>query len=312
MIEIILSLLLIAAGAAFLAKGSGWLVNGAAGLALRLGLSTLVVGITVVGFGTSTPELVTSLIGGSTIAIGNVAGSNLLNLGFVLGITALIAPIACKRRFMRFEVPLMVLLGPGMLAATWSGLVTRLEGILLVLVLFLFLWMSLKRGRVERTDEEKLEIAETGRSIVAYAGLVLLGLLVLLVGGKLLVEGAIRLAVLAGITERIIALTIVAGGTSLPELATCVAAARRGHGDMAIGNLVGSNIFNILAILGIVAIVTPIAVPNGSNSFDIPAMIAMQVIAYIVMRWQMNLSRLDGLMLLLCYLAYVVTLFVMK
>lgn len=314
MTELFVALVSITIGAALLAYTADVLVKGASALALRMGVSNLVIGLTVVALGTSLPELVTSLQGGATIALGNVAGSNLVNLGLILGLTALICPLRCESSFLRFEMPLMVLLGPVFLLVCWSGVVTLLEGALLLGGLFAYLGISMKRGALDEADaliaETKEAITSGGLSNKWIFIYIVGGLAGLVAGGRLLVDGAIELAQYAGISERVIALTIVAGGTSLPELATSVAAARRGYADMALGNLVGSNIFNILGIIGAAAlIIGPMTVPGGFNNFDIPAVILVQALCIPIMITRMKVSRIEGAVLLAFYVVYTVMLF---
>lgn len=312
--ELLLAIVYIAIGAALLGTMADILVKGASALAIRLGLSNLVIGLTVVALGTSLPEFVTSIQGGATIALGNVAGSNIVNLGLILGLTALLCPLACESKFLRFEMPLMVLTGPLFLLACWGGVVTRLEGVLLLAGLVAYLWISVKRGSLDEADaliSEAKEALESGALSTTRIILYIVGGLVgLVAGGRLLVDGAIELAEFAGISERVIALTIVAGGTSLPELATCVAAARRGYADMALGNLVGSNIFNILGIIGAAAIIIgPMAVPDGFKNFDVPAVILIQALCIPIMITRMKVSRIEGGVLLAFYVVYTVLLF---
>jgi cation:H+ antiporter len=310
---LLLPLVFVIIGLVLLVKGADWLVSGASALAFRLGVSALVIGLTVVGFGTSSPELVTSLLGGSTIAVGNVVGSNLMNLGLILGLTAMISPLRCQSSFLRFEMPLMALLGPVFwyLAGT-DGMFTRLEGITLFAGLLAFLVVSFKRGK----SGEDIEVAREAEELVSHplsAGkavlFVLVGLAALIVGGELLVRGARTVAELMGVPERIIALTLIAGGTSLPELATCIVAARKGEGDIALGNIVGSNIFNILGVLGVVAAVNPITVPEGSLGIEVPAMVGIQFLCIPIMLTAKRITRGEGGLLFACYAAYTVVLF---
>lgn len=303
-------------GAALLAKSADYLVRGASVLAFRVGVTPLVIGLTVVAFGTSLPELATSLQGGSTIAIGNTAGSNMMNLGLILGLTALFYPLCCQSQFLRFELPVMVAAGFLFFAVTLDNTVTRVEGIFFVLALMGYVVFSVKRGRevapaeVLAGAEEYLPKAEVPLWRAWFS--ILGGLIGLTFGGRFLVYGAVNLAEMAGISERIIALTIVAGGTSLPELATCLVAARRGEPDIALGNIVGSNIFNIFGIIGVCATVGPIAVPAGSNHFDIPAVIILQVLCIPVMLSRKRIGRIEGGIFLFLYLLYLTGLFVMK
>lgn len=306
------SLLLVVAGLVVLNYGAEGLVRGASQLARRFGVSPLVIGLTVVAFGTSSPELVTSLIGGSTIAVGNVVGSNLFNIGLILGLTALVMPLACQGQFLRFEMPLMVALGPVLWLAAANDLIGRVEGALLLAGLIAFVVVSFRRSTLEPAAVQ-LEMDEAVPRASTRLGVSLLlvgaGLAGLIVGADVFLRGAKAIAELIGVPDRIIALTLVAGGTSIPELATSIVAARKGEGDIALGNLVGSNIFNILGIVGIVALVRPIVVPAGSLGFDIPAMILVQALCVPIMLTAWRVSRAEGAILLVSYAAYVLLLF---
>jgi cation:H+ antiporter len=313
---IFLALLALAAGALLLTKAADWLVTGASALALTFGVTPLVIGLTVVALGTSMPELSTSLQGGSTIAIGNAVGSNLMNIGLILGLTAMVAPVFAHSKFLRFELPIMVAAGPAMLWFTWDGAVSRIEGAILLAGLCAFLIGSVVRGRQDAPREILAEAEEFIPKVPmkksVAVGLVLIGLIGLVIGGRVLVWGAIHLATIAGISDRIIALTIVAGGTSLPELATCLVAAKKGEPDIALGNVVGSNIFNILGIVGACAVVSPLTVPDGSNTFDIPAVIILQALCVPIMLSGRRIGYREGTVLLAYYAIYIIALFIRK
>ncbi|WP_322888847.1 MULTISPECIES: calcium/sodium antiporter [unclassified Yoonia] len=283
--------------------GGDWLVKGASGLALRFGVAPMIVGATVVGFGTSTPELLVSLnaaLGGQPgIAIGNVIGSNIANILLVLGIAAVIGPLVLRFEDVRKDLLWMtgaVLILP---YAFWSGEVSLTEGLVLVSALAVYLYISLKgsRGEVEEID------APT--SLWLNIGLTLLGLAAVLAGAHYLVQSASIIAREFGISEAMIGLSIVAIGTSLPELATTVMAAIRGERDIALGNIVGSNIFNILAILGITAVVTPIPVDPRFLSVDTPVVIGITLLLLALVYFVGRMNRLVGGGMLVAYVAYI-------
>lgn len=307
----ILSIVFLAAGSALLAYSADTLVKGSSALAYRLGVTRIVIGLTVVAFGTSAPELATSLIGGSTIAVGNVAGSNLMNIGLILGLTALFYPLPCKGNFLKFELPLMVALGPVFYLVCWNHSVNRLEGALLLVALAAFIVLAIYRGRISEAEVAEVYQSEIEENLPINKSIfyTILGIGGLLIGGKLLVDGAIDIAELLGVPERVIALTIVAGGTSLPELAASIAAARANKGDIALGNVIGSNIFNILAILGVASMVSPIELPGGSLEFDIPAVIVVQALCLPIMLTAFKIARWEGGLLLLSYFLYLGLLF---
>ena len=298
--------ILIAAGFALLLVGGDVLVRGAVGIARRAGLPPLVIGLTLVGFGTSTPELLTSvnaaLAGSPGIAVGNVVGSNVANILLILGVAAMVGPIAVFRTEFRRDAATLVLatlLASGLMA---TGALGRGAGALLLAGLCAFLVVTLRSGGGVAEADEEPEGAPSGaaRSWLAFAG----GLAGVVVGADLLVSGATELARGLGVSDAVIGLTIVAIGTSLPELVTSVVAARRGQAGVALGNVLGSNVFNLLGILGATALIAPIPVPREILSFDIWVMGAATaaLLAVAVTGWRV--SRVEGAALLLAYAAY--------
>jgi len=297
-------------GLLLLTAGAEGLIRGASSLARRLGLSPLVIGLTVVAFGTSTPELIVSLqaaLGGNgDIAIGNVVGSNIGNIALILGGAACITPLRVQAQIIRTDVPIMIgisLLLGGLLI---DGRVGRIDGILLTLGIVAYtvatVWLA-------RRESAPAVAAEFDAGVPAQRALWLdllftVGGLGLLMGGaQLLVSGAVSIAEQFGVSQTVIGLTIVGIGTSLPELATSVAAAARGEGDIAIGNVVGSNIFNILGILGVTALIQPLS-GGGLSPVDLAVMIGLAVIMLPVMRTEYTLSRVEGAVLLAIYGSY--------
>lgn len=309
--------LFLLAGGTLLYLGAEWLVSGGAGLARRLGVPQLMVGLTVVAYGTSAPELIVGIQAGLTghgdLALGNVVGSNIANLGLILGGTALLHPARVNQSLARGAVP--VLLGSTALMALFlaDGVLARWEsGVLVALSILYTLWM-VRRSRRENGVAERLAVAEEaavtagaspGGSLGRLLVLVLVGLGMLVLGGHLLVEGASRLAMALGMSERLVGLTIVAVGTSVPELATSVVAALRGHTDMAVGNVVGSNIFNALFCLGTAGLTGSIAAQPLLATADFPVLFLITALSIVMLRTARTVNRWEGGVLLACYAGY--------
>ena len=305
------------AGLLLLVAGAEVLVRGAAKLAAQFGIPPLIIGLTVVAFGTSAPETAVSVQaavnGSGDLAIGNVLGSNIANVLLILGTTALIAPLVVSRQLIRLDVPIMIGASLLVLALAWDGQLGRLDGALLfagVLAYTAFLIVSSRKEQGGADDEFAKEFG-LHEAPKPHAGLINLGLLlvglVLLVGGSnLLVEGAVGLARALGLSELVIGLTVVAVGTSLPELATSVMAVLKGERDIAVGNIVGSNIFNLLCVLGLASLVSPlpITVPANALAFDFPVMIAVSIACLPIFFSGYRINRWEGLLFLAYYAAY--------
>jgi cation:H+ antiporter len=309
----------LSAGLALLLVCGDLFVRGAVGVAERLKVSPLVIGLTLVGFGTSLPELVASLeaarLGSPGIAIGNVVGSNIANVLLILGLSALIVPIAVGAGTFRLNGP--VLVGASLLAVLvfFLGEVGRGWGLFFVVLLLAYTLTAYWRGRRGLGDDAMNHLASEVEDLpprraplAMYLALTLLGLVGIVVGANLLVEGAVALARRVGISETVIGLTIVAVGTSLPELATSVAAALRRHGDVALGNVIGSNIFNLLGILGVTALYRPIAVPDEILHLDSWVMLAATALLILFSMTRAKIERWEGGVLLCGYLAYLAVL----
>ena len=302
---------ILALGVAILGFGADLFVRGASAIAERYGISQFVIGLVVVGFGTSTPELAVNLTAATTgstdIAVGNVVGSNIANVALILGLAALVAPLAVQLRMVRVELPLMI----GVCALLWllalGGIIGRLEGFVLLVGFVAFMFYLLRSSRAE-SDVVKSEFegnVSPTRSTAATAGFLVVGLAMLIGGGWLCVDAAVDLARGLGMSELVIGLTIVAVGTSLPELASSVAAARRGNADIAIGNVIGSNIYNIMVVLGLTAMIAPLPTTAATLMWlDLPVMIGFALVLLPLMLWRRQISRLAGVMLLLGYGAY--------
>ena len=256
-----MNLLLLALGLALLTVGAEALIRGASGIAGRLGISPLIIGLTVVAFGTSAPELAVSVAaawsGQPDIVIGNVVGSNVFNVLLVLGLSALITPLAIHSQLIRVDVPLMI--GASILTLLFAldGRIGRVDGAVLFVGIIAYIAFQVRQGRRERLAAERREPAPIPLGWWADALLVLIGLTVLVLGSRFLVTSAVEIARSLGVSELVIGLTIVAAGTSLPEVATSVVASLRGQRDIAVGNVVGSNVFNLLSVLGLASLVSP-------------------------------------------------------
>ena len=316
-----MTVLYILGGLVLLVVGGDLLVRWASRLATGLGVSSMVVGLTVVAFGTSAPELAVSLAaawnGKPEIALGNVVGSNIFNVLFILGLSALVAPLVVHRSFLRRELPIMIVSSILVMVVALDGRVSRPEGLFLFAGAVAFTWWLVQEGRrqtrlqnakqtkePEVADEQEEDAPPPRMALLVLGILFSLGLLV--AGSKLLVAGATAVAQALGVSDLVIGLTIVAAGTSLPEVAASVAATLRGERDMAIGNVVGSNIFNILIVLGGSAALSPIgmAVPPAAMAFDIPVMIAVALLCLPVFLSGARISRLEGFLLLALYAGY--------
>lgn len=282
--------------------GGEYLVRGASSIARRFGISPLVIGLTIVGFGTSAPELLVSvnaaLAGQPAIAIGNVLGSNIANILLILGLSALIAPLIIPARRLARDLAFMLVATGAIWVMLLDGMVTRLEGGLLIAGLAVFLYMAFTSGSVPH-EEDALETSVPKAALMTVGGLVLL-----VIGAHFLVDSASTIARTYGISEAVIGLTIVAVGTSLPELATSVIAAYRRQTEIAVGNVVGSNIFNIFSILGITALITPIPAEARFAMIDMPWVAATAVGLSVLAVWLGGLPRLAGAALLLAYGGY--------
>lgn len=303
-----MSYLLIVLGLVVLIFGGDILVQGASGIAKKLRLSPLVIGMTVVAFGTSAPELMVSLkaayLGSPEIALGNVIGSNIANIALVLGVTVLILPLAIDVNSKNIDWPVMF--GASMLFFIWAfdGEISRVEGIMMFLILIIFTWLLIRNSRRKNKKKPQQE-DEKVPNIYLSVGKNLVGLVMLYFGSKWLVEGAIDIAHDFEIEERIIGVTIIAFGTSVPELAASIMAAVRKETDISIGNLIGSNIFNILCVIGLTAAIKPIAVSYKIINPDMFWMLAIAFGLGIILFFWKKINRWHGLVLVSSYLAYI-------
>lgn len=295
--------------------GAEWLVSGGVKIATRLAVPSLIIGLTLVAFGTSAPELAVSidaaLNGQGDISIGNVAGSNICNIGLILGAAALINPLSVKLQLFKFDSPVMVLAALGLALFCWfTGGVPRWGGGLFLLLFAAYTIVLILLARREKRDadnsvSEEEHILSWRDSFWFSAVLVIVGLGLLIAGAKILVTGAVEIGRICGLSEAVIGLTIVAIGTSLPELATSVVAAVRGERDIAVGNVVGSNIFNVFAIMGIVPLLSPVKV-SGIGLVDWVVLLLFSVLLLPLMRSGFEISRKEGAVLVVGFIAYLV------
>ncbi len=301
-----LDLLLFLIGLGLLLLGAEWLVTGATRLAAIWGVSPLVVGLTVVAFGTSAPEMVVSVVAAARdqggLALGNVVGSNIANVALILGIAALIRPMPVGRDVMARDVPVTIAVSILVAILGWNGLIGRWEaGILLAVFAWYMLHLSRIGGPPEAGDEVRTEKARRGTTLIR----ILLGTVGLALGAHLMVESATVIARSVGISETVIGITLVAFGTSVPELAASAVAAVRGRADMILGNVIGSNVFNATLILGVAALVRPLPVEAALYGLELPVMVGAAVLLLPLMYTRLTLQRWEGALLFLGYIGFI-------
>lgn len=303
--EIVIQLLILALGFVLLVKGSDFFVDGAAGVASRLGIPEIVIGLTIVAMGTSAPEAAVSITGAlkgsADISVGNVLGSNILNILVILGIASAIVNIKVQNSTVRYEMPFLVLISLVFAALGYDGFINRSDG--MVLIVLFVIYMLYMFVLIKNNDEGEEEERQEKRSLPVYLVFIIGGLAAIMFGSNLAVDSASALARIIGISERIIGLTIVALGTSLPELFTSVNAARKGNADLAIGNIVGSCIFNLLFVIGISSLIIPI--PFAATFITDAAVASAAAAVLLVLSFiGKKLERIDGIMMLVMYAVY--------
>ncbi len=313
------TILFFIAGLIILILGADLLVRGASRLAAAFGVSPLVIGLTIIAIGTASPEIAVSLQaaanGQGDLTLGNVLGSNIFNILFILGITSIVAPIVIAKQLIRKDAPIM--LGISLLTFTLAldGNLGVVDGMILLFFLIIYIFFALKQSNNESKKVQKEYAKEyaqkeplTTENLVSYILFILIGLVLLVLGSNWLVESAVDIAKALGVSELVIGLTIVAIGTSLPEVATSVIAALKGESDIAVGNAVGSNIFNLLGVLGIGALVSPdgISVAARVLIFDLPVMVFVALVTLPIFYIDSRISRLEGGLLLSYYVTYVI------
>ncbi|MDQ0428556.1 cation:H+ antiporter [Planomicrobium stackebrandtii] len=308
---------LLLVGFALLIKGADYFVEGASKIAQSLRVSPLLIGLTIVAFGTSAPEASVSFIaafeGNSDVAIGNVVGSNIFNITFILGVTALVFPLMVQSETIRKEIPfallgavaLLLLISDIQLGSSGSNLITRTEGLILLLFFVIFLYYIFEVARKDRMNIEENPADIANISKMKNTFLTIGGLAAIVFGGNLVVENSIQIALSLGMSETLVGLTIVAVGTSLPELVTSITAALKKQVEIALGNIIGSNIFNIFFILGTSAAISPLTV-DSKIFLDVWVMIAVSILLMILARTKYKISRIEGSALAVIYIIYVV------
>ena len=309
--EIAINAVLTVVGLGMLCFGGNWLVSGGVVIAKKLRISSLIIGMTVVAYGTSTPELAASIAAAgehSEIILGNVIGSNIANVGMVIGIAAIMATIAISKSTLRKEIPIMLGVSILLIALSIDGELSIYDGIILIGSLVAFTIFTFKDAKKQRDQNNDVTKDTKNKVYLKAAGLIVIGIILLGVGAYLTVENAVVLAKEFGLSEKLIGLTVIAIGTSLPELITSIIAIRKGHTDIGIGNIIGSNIYNVLMIMGVGAALGGVIV--ASDVFiDYAIMIAFS--ASLLIAWKIGLiNRIMGIVLLIAYLAYLVFVFV--
>lgn len=299
----LINIVLLVMGIVVVLKGADWLTDGAVNIASRFGVSQMVIGLTIVAMGTSMPELCVSMVsalkGTPDLAVGNVVGSNTLNTLLIVGCSALVAPIMVKRSSVRRDIPFAVLASLLMLIFCLDGGIGRLDAALLFILFAVFMFVTVKYGKNEGTETKTTEMAPLGKAAL----LLVVGLVCLILGSNLFVDNASFVASTLGVSDAVIGLTIVADGTSLPELATSMVSAKKGNSDIAIGNVIGSNVFNILMIIGVTGLVKPMHI-KGITSLDLIVMLASMLLLWFFCRTTYKVKRWEGAVLAISYIAY--------
>ncbi len=306
--DLLIQIVLLALGFVMLIKGADWFVDGASGIATKFGIPQLVIGLTIVAMGTSSPEAAVSISaafnGSADITIGNIIGSNILNIFIILGISATITTLAVAKSTMKYETPFMIAITLLLLVLGLDGTIGFIDGVIFLVAFALYmvyLFRMAKKDMDKQADEPVKKDVKIAKSII----FTIIGLALIVLGSNVTVDAATKIAEAFGVSERFIGLTIVALGTSLPELFTSVSAARKGNADIAIGNIVGSNIFNILFVVGISAVIVP--VPFARNFiFDTSVAIVAAVMLLLCCLKSKSLKRWAGILMLVSYAAYFV------
>ncbi len=301
---------MVVAGLLALYAGAEGLVKGASSLALRLGITPLVVGLTVVAFGTSAPELLVSLIGTDDVAVGNILGSNVANFALILGAAALVRPVKIRSKALQRDMPLMVAATVLFVLLAINGVLSRIDGAILLVAMALYLGFNFYIAGRQMADESDDLDASDERHPMLSVVLAVVGIVGLVFGARWMVNGSIVIAEYIGVSQLVIGITVVALGTSLPELATSLVAAWRDEMDLSVGNVIGSNVFNLLLVLGVVAAIAPVAIDADALRIDLWVMVAVSILIWPLLRTGHTLGRVEGALLLVGYFVYMITLFV--
>ena len=313
------TILFLVGGLVLLVLGAEWLVRGASSVATRLGIAPIVIGLTVVAFGTSAPEMAVSIgasvSGNADVSLGNVVGSNIFNILFILGVSAVFGGLAIEQRLIRIDIPLLTVISFVTLGLALNGSFGRIEGAVFFVGLLVYTGWLIRNARRESKAVEAEYVSEVAslegstvqKPLLLQILLVIAGLALLVLGAQWLVDAATEIAVSLGVSDLVIGLTIVAAGTSLPELATSVMAAIRGQRDIAVGNVVGSNLFNLLGVLGASAAISKngVSVADAALRLDIPVMIAATIVLIPICWNGFQIKRWEGILLAAFYVAYV-------
>lgn len=301
-----LQVLLLVIGIIVVIKGADWLTSGAVGMAERIGVPQIIIGLTIVAMGTSMPEFFVSLMsainGTPDLAVGNIVGSNIFNALLIVGCAAMVAPIAIQRTTVKKDIPIAVFASLLLMGMTLDGQISRIDAAILFVIFLAFLWITLRGAKTEEGagQEEKKKPMPVLKAVI----LVFVGLACLIFGSDVFVDNATAIAHAMGISDAVIGLTIVAGGTSLPELATSVVAAKKGNSGIAIGNVLGSNVFNILMILGVTGLITPMTI-SGITIVDLSMMVISMILLWLFSFTKYRIERWEGVLLAAIFIGYI-------
>jgi cation:H+ antiporter len=297
------------AGSAMLYFGSEWLVRGAKGLALRLGVSPFVIGLTIVAFGSSAPECITSVVSTSnpSLIIGNVVGSNIANVGLAIGLAAIVGPMAARFKDMKLEICVMMAACIGLCLLGLTGSIGRVTGIILIALLLVFIFYVFRRKKSDETGQAAYvdDVSEEKLPTWLLAVMTVAGLVVLYFGARFFIDGAKDLAAMLGVSDMIIGLIVVAIGTSLPEMCISIMAAHKGEADLAVANIVGSNIFNVFFVLGVGAALVDIPVSESMMYFHMPVMLLFATAMFLAVYLRNRIERPTGLLFVGMYAVYI-------
>ena len=303
-----MSFILLLVGFIFLIKGADYFVEGSSNIAKKFKISPMIIGLTIVAMGTSMPELsvsiTSSLIGKNDMSLANVVGSNMFNVLMALGVSSLIINLPIKKDSIKFDIPFLIGIGTLLLLMLFDLKLSIFEGLILIGIFVFYLWKTLK-PMLKKKDKDIKENEEKNKSMFKMIVISLVGIIGIIIGGNMVVDNASKIAEIFGMSQNLIGLTIVAVGTSLPEFVTSIMAIKKGENEIAIGNVVGSNIFNILLILGVSSVVNPLMV-NIVGLIDVLFMVASSVLLYLFIRKNKNLNRYQGIIFILLYVGYII------
>lgn len=301
-----LQVLLLVIGIIVVIKGADWLTSGAVGMAERIGVPQIIIGLTIVAMGTSMPEFFVSLLsainGTPDLAVGNIVGSNIFNALLIVGCAAMVAPIAIQRTTVKKDIPVAVFASLLLMGMTLDGQISRIDAAILFVIFLAYLWITLRGAKTEEGSSQEEE--KKPMPVLKAGILVFVGLACLIFGSDVFVDNATAIAHAMGISDAVIGLTIVAGGTSLPELATSVVAAKKGNSGIAIGNVLGSNVFNILMILGVTGLITPMTI-SGITIVDLSMMVISMILLWLFSFTKYRIERWEGVLLAAIFIGYI-------